>query len=164
MIAIAMVVGILIGTFYSNYFAGNSRTLINTSSNKLFDLFYLVDDQYVDSVDLSELVEKSIPKILKELDPHSTYISAKDVESSMQELQGSFQGIGVQFTIHEDTVCILKIIESGPAQKVGLQAGDRILTIDDETFVGKVVTNEETMKRLKGQATWLSFQRPVFRQ
>ena len=91
MIAIAMVVGILIGTFYSNYFAGNSRTLINTSSNKLFDLFYLVDDQYVDSVDLSELVEKSIPKILKELDPHSTYISAKDVESSMQELQGSFQ-------------------------------------------------------------------------
>lgn len=152
MIAIAMVVGILIGTFYSNYFAGNSRTLINTSSNKLFDLFYLVDDQYVDSVDLSELVEKSIPKILKELDPHSTYISAKDVESSMQELQGSFQGIGVQFTIHEDTVCILKIIESGPAQKVGLQAGDRIVTIDDEPFVGKVVTNEETMKRLKGQA------------
>jgi carboxyl-terminal processing protease len=112
----------------------------------------LVDDQYVDSVDISDLVEKSLPKILKELDPHSTYISAKDVEGAMQELQGSFQGIGVQFSIQEDTVCILKIIETGPAQKVGLRAGDRIVYVDDSLYVGKIVTNDETMKRLKGKA------------
>ena len=147
-----MVFGIMIGTFFSNHFEGERRALVNKSCNKLFDLLYLVDDQYVDSVDFTNLVEKSIPRILKELDPHSTYIPVNEVESSMQELQGSFQGIGVQFSIHEDTVCILKIIESGPAQKVGLQAGDRIVTIDGTPFVGEVVTNDETMKRLKGKA------------
>ena len=152
LLAIAMVVGIMIGSFYSNHFAGNRLAVINTSSNKLTDLLYLVDDQYVDSVDISAVVEKSLPKILKELDPHSTYISAQDVEKSMQELKGSFEGIGVQFSIQSDTVCILKILDSGPAQKVGLRAGDRIVTIDDSLYVGKVVTNDETMKRLKGKA------------
>ena len=152
LLAIAMVVGIMIGSFYSNHFAGNRLAVINTSSNKLTDLLYLVDDQYVDSVNISEVVEKSLPKILKELDPHSTYISAQDVEKSMQELKGCFEGIGVQFSIQSDTVCILKILDSGPAQKVGLRAGDRIVTIDDSLYVGKVVTNDETMKRLKGKA------------
>ena len=152
LVAIAMILGIMIGTFYSNHFAGNRLAIINTSSNKLTDLLHWVDDQYVDSVDISDLVEKSLPKILKELDPHSTYISAKDVEGAMQELQGSFQGIGVQFSIQEDTVCILKIIETGPAQKVGLRAGDRIVYVDDSLYVGKIVTNDETMKRLKGKA------------
>lgn len=152
LLAIAMILGIMIGTFYSNHFAGNRLAIINTSSNKLTDLLHLVNDQYVDSVEVSALVEKAMPKILNELDPHSTYISAKDVESSLQELKGSFQGIGVQFSIQADTVCILKIIESGPAQKVGLHAGDRIVYVDDSLFVGKVVTNDETMKRLKGKA------------
>lgn len=152
LLSIAMILGIMIGTFYSNHFAGNRLAIINTSSNKLTDLLHLVDDQYVDSVEIQDLVEKALPKILKELDPHSTYISAKDVESSLQELKGSFQGIGVQFSIQADTVCILKIIESGPAQRVGLRAGDRIVYVDDSLFVGKVVTNDETMKRLKGKA------------
>lgn len=152
LLAVAMIVGIMIGTFYSNHFAGNRLAIINTSSNKLTDLLHLVDDQYVDSVEVADLVEKALPKILKELDPHSTYISAKDVEQSLQELKGSFQGIGVQFSIQDDTVCILKIIESGPAQRVGLRAGDRIVYVDDSLFVGKVVTNDETMKRLKGKA------------
>ncbi|MEE0804406.1 MAG: S41 family peptidase [Prevotellamassilia sp.] len=151
LVAIAMILGIMIGTFYSNHFAGNRLAIINTSSNKLTDLLHLVDDQYVDSVNIPDIVEKSLPKILKELDPHSTYISAKDVESALQDLKGSFQGIGVQFSIQNDTVCILKIIESGPAQKVGLRAGDRIVTINDSLFVGKSVTNDETMKRLKGK-------------
>ena len=151
LVAIAMILGIMIGTFYSNHFAGNRLAIINTSSNKLTDLLHLVDDQYVDSVNIPDIVEKSLPKILKELDPHSTYISAKDVESALQDLKGSFQGIGVQFSIQNDTVCILKIIESGPAQKVGLRVGDRIVTINDSLFVGKSVTNDETMKRLKGK-------------
>ncbi len=152
LLAIAMILGIMIGSFYSNHFAGNRLAIINTSSNKLTDLLHLVDDQYVDSIDITQVVEKALPKILKELDPHSTYISAKDVEGAMQELKGSFQGIGVQFSIQSDTVCILKILESGPAQKVGLRAGDRIVTINDSLYVGEVVTNDETMKRLKGPA------------
>lgn len=151
-IAIAVVVGIIIGSFYANHFAGRRVSLINTSSNKLSDLLHIIDDQYVDTVQMSDLVEKALPQILKELDPHSTYISADEVEASMQDLKGSFSGIGVQFTIYDDTVRIVKVIEGGPSQRVGLMPGDRIVAVDGKTFVGKDVNNEETMKRLKGPA------------
>ena len=150
LIAIAMVIGILIGSFYANHFSGKRLAIVASGNNKITDLLHLLDDQYVDSVSINDLVEKTIPKLLKELDPHSTYISAKDAEASMQELQGSFQGIGVQFTIQNDTVCILKIIKGGPSEHVGLRPGDRIVSVDDSLYVGKIVTNDETMKRLKG--------------
>lgn len=149
-IAFAVVVGIFIGSFYANHFAGRRVSLINTSSNKLSDLLHIVDDQYVDTVSISDVVEKALPQILRELDPHSTYISAEEVEASMQELKGSFSGIGVQFTIYDDTVRIVRVIEGGPSERVGLRPGDRIVGVDGKPFVGKEVNNDETMKRLKG--------------
>lgn len=151
-IALAVVVGVFIGSFYANHFAGRKVSLINTSSNKLSDLLHIIDDQYVDTVQMSDLVEKALPQILKELDPHSTYISADEVEASMQDLKGSFSGIGVQFTIYDDTVRIVKVIEGGPSERVGLRAGDRIVAVDGKPFVGKSVNNDETMKCLKGPA------------
>lgn len=151
-IALAVVVGVFIGSFYANHFAGRKVSLINTSSNKLSDLLHIIDDQYVDTVQMSDLVEKALPQILKELDPHSTYISADEVEASMQDLKGSFSGIGVQFTIYDDTVRIVKVIEGGPSERVGLRPGDRIIAVDGKPYVGKDVNNEETMKRLKGPA------------
>lgn len=150
-IAIAVIFGILIGSFYANHFSGRRLSIINTSSNKINDLFHLIDDQYVDTVNIPDLVEKSMPQILKELDPHSSYISAKDVEASMQDLVGSFSGIGVQFTIFQDTVRIVRILKGGPSENVGLHAGDRILAIDNKPYVGKGVNNEETFRLLKGQ-------------
>lgn len=149
-IAIAVVVGVLIGNYYANHFAGRRVSLINTSSNKLSDLLHIINDEYVDTVSMPDLVEKALPQILKELDPHSTYISADEVEASMQDLKGSFSGIGVQFTIFEDTVRIVKVIERGPSERVGLEAGDRIVAIDGKPYVGKDINNDETMKRLKG--------------
>ena len=88
-ISIGVVAGILLGSFFANHFSGNRLSIINNSSNKVMDLFHLVDDQYVDSVKIPDLVERALPQILKELDPHSTYISADEVEASMQELKGS---------------------------------------------------------------------------
>lgn len=150
--AIAVVIGVLIGNFYASHFAGRRVSLINTSSNKLSDLLHIIGDEYVDSVSISDLVEKSLPQILKELDPHSTYISADEAEASMQDLKGSFSGIGVQFTIIEDTVRVVKVIEGGPSERVGIKAGDRIVTIDGMVYVGDSINNDETMKRLKGPA------------
>ena len=98
-IAVSIVVGILIGTFYANHFSGNRLSIINTSSNKLNDLLRIIDDKYVDSVSMGDLVEKAMPQILAELDPHSMYISAKDVEASNADLKGHFSGIGVSFII-----------------------------------------------------------------
>lgn len=150
LLALAVIVGIIIGSFYANQFSGRRLSIINTSSNKITDLFHLIDDQYVDTVNIPNLVEKSMPQILKELDPHSSYISAKDVEMSMQELDGKFSGIGVQFTIYKDTVRIVHVVKGGPSENSGLRAGDRIVAVDGKPYVGKEVTNEETLKRLKG--------------
>ena len=149
-IAVSIVAGILIGTFYANHFSGNRLGIINTSSNKLNALLRIIDDQYVDTVKMNELVEDAMPQILGELDPHSSYIPAKDLEAVNSDLKGSFSGIGIQFTIQQDKIHISNVIQGGPSEKVGLMAGDRIISVNDTAFVGKIVTNYESMKRLKG--------------
>ena len=120
------------------------------SSNKLSGLMELINGHYVDTVDMEALVEKTIPKVLSELDPHSVYIPAKEAEHADQDLRGSFSGIGIQFMIQSDTIYVSDVISGGPAEKVGLMPGDRIVTIDDSLYVGKVVNNDGAMKRLKG--------------
>ena len=99
---------------------------------------------------MTDLVEKAMPQILAELDPHSTYIPAQNLEEVNSELEGSFSGIGIQFTIQNDTIHVNAIVSGGPSEKVGLMPGDRIVTVDDSLFVGKQVTNERAMKKLKG--------------
>ncbi len=149
-IAISVVAGILIGTFYAKHYGGNKLGIINGSSNKLNALLHVIDDQYVDTVDMSQLVENAMPQILAELDPHSTYIPAQKLEEVNSELEGSFSGVGIQFTIQEDTIHVNSVVSGGPAEKVGLMAGDRIVTVDDSIFVGKDLTNEKAMRTLKG--------------
>ena len=151
-IAVSIVAGIFIGTFYANRFSENTPGLggIQPGTNKLNGLLRIVNDQYVDTVNMAELVEEAMPQILNELDPHSSYIPAKDLQAVNDDLAGSFSGIGVQFTIQQDTIHISDVISGGPSEKVGLMPGDRIVEIDDSAFVGKIVTNNESMKRLKG--------------
>lgn len=132
-------------------FSGNKLGIINTSSNKLNALLHIIDEQYVDTVNITDLVEEAMPQILSELDPHSSYIPAKDLEAVTADLKGSFSGIGIQFTIQDDTIHVNSVIKGGPSEKVGLMAGDRIIEVDDSAFVGKIVTNQEAMKRLKGE-------------
>lgn len=148
---ISLIIGILIGTFLAGRFSGNRLNIINSSSNKINDLLHIIDNQYVDTVNISNIVEDAMPKIIEELDPHSKYISAKDATTANEDLKGSFCGVGVQFTIKNDTVHVAGVIKGGPSEKVGILAGDRIISIDGEEYVGKEVTNEETMHRLKGE-------------
>ena len=150
LMAISVVVGIIIGSFYANHFGGNRLNIINSGSNRLNNLLHIIDDQYVDKVDIDSLVDKAIPTILSELDPHSVYISAKDAQLAQDDLKGSFSGIGVEFTIREDTIHIQNVIKNGPSERAGLLAGDKIVSVDGKAFVGKIVTNEEAMHRLKG--------------
>ena len=151
-IAVSIVAGIFIGTFYTHQFSPNAPELggIQPGTNKLNGLLRIVNDQYVDTVNMAELVEEAMPQILNELDPHSSYIPAKDLQAVNDDLAGSFSGIGVQFTIQQDTIHISDVISGGPSEKVGIMPGDRIVEIDDSAFVGKIVTNNESMKRLKG--------------
>ena len=150
MMAICVVIGILIGTFYANHFSGNRLSIINSSSNKLNNLLHIINDQYVDTVNVNDLVEKAMPQILAELDPHSVYISAKDVQQANDDLRGSFSGVGIEFTIRQDTLHVQQVISNGPAERAGIIAGDKIVMVDDKPFTGKTLTNEEAMHRLKG--------------
>ena len=148
--AICVVIGILVGTFYANHFSGNRLNIINSSGNKLNNLLHIIDDQYVDTVNINDLVEKAMPQILAELDPHSVYITARDGEIANDDLRGSFFGIGIEFVIRQDTIRVQNVIGNGPAERAGVLAGDKIVEVDDSSFVGKICTNEEAMHRLKG--------------
>ena len=150
-LALSVVIGIFIGTFFANRFSGNRLNIINSGSNKLNDLLHIVDDQYVDTVNMNDLVEKAVPQILSELDPHSVYISTKDVQQANDDLKGSFFGVGIEFTIRKDTLHVQNVISNGPSERAGVLAGDKIVEVDGQPFVGKEVTNEEAMRRLKGE-------------
>ena len=150
LMALCVVIGILIGTFYANHFSGNRLNIINSGSNRLSNLLHIIDDQYVDKVNIDSLVDMAIPQILSDLDPHSAYISAKDAQSENDKLKGSFSGVGIEFTIRKDTIHVQNVVKNGPAQRAGLLAGDKIVSVDGKPFVGKIVTQDEAMRRLKG--------------
>ena len=150
LMAVCVAFGIVIGTFYANHFSGNRLNIINSGSNRLNNLLHIIDDQYVDNVNIDSLVDKAIPQILSDLDPHSVYITAKDMQAANDELKGSFSGVGIEFNIREDTLHVQNVIKNAPAERAGLLAGDKVVSIDGKPFVGKTVTNDEAMRRLKG--------------
>lgn len=149
-ITLSIAVGITIGSFYSSHFAGNRLNIITNSSSKINDLLQIINDKYVDKVNLSDLVERSMPRILAELDPHSTYVSASEIDDEMQSIKGSFSGIGIMFTLFNDTARVIKVIEGGPSEQVGIMAGDKIVKVDGKSFVGDSITDTYAMKHLKG--------------
>ena len=131
-------------------FAQNGAKPAETTQ-KLATTMYLIDNFYVDSTDMAKLTEEAIVAMLKSLDPHSAYIAAKDVQKANEELEGSFEGIGVTFQILRDTILVVSAVPGGPSEKVGIMAGDRIVTIDGEEAFGKKVNNEYVTKHLRGK-------------
>ena len=119
--------------------------------NKLNYVLYLLKSMYVDSIKTDELTEKIIPRVLEELDPHSTYVPKDEVEMTNSDLEGSFSGIGVQFNIQNDTVMVVDVIVGGPSEKVGIMPGDRIIEVNDSSFVGKDLNNNKVLKTLRGE-------------
>ena len=148
LMCLCVVGGIFIGTHYAYRFGDNTISIASNGSNKLNQLLQLIDQNYVDTVNLPELIEDAMPQILNELDPHSSYIKANDAEEASEELKGSFSGIGVSFTMQRDTVNVMSVIRGGPAEKVGILAGDRIVKADTTLLVG--MKDTEVMKCLKG--------------
>lgn len=154
LIAFCIVVGVYLGAYLSQnstdktiIFPVNSKL---NKANKLNEILNFIEDMYVDTVHKAELTELSINSILSTLDPHSYYIPAKEFNEMNDPLEGNFQGIGVEFRINNDTVMILSVIANGPSEKVGLEAGDRIVKVGKKTIAGNGITNENVIKLLKG--------------
>jgi carboxyl-terminal processing protease len=127
-----------------------SAQTLNEGTFKIGRTIGLIDAFYVDTVNIDNLTEKVIIDLLKDLDPHSTYISAKDVKDMNEPLQGNFEGIGIQFNLLHDSIIIVETISGGPSEKVGLHAGDRIVTINAEKVTGIGITTSGVRSRLMG--------------
>ena len=119
--------------------------------SKIDRLLELMQQAYVDELNIDSITDEAMRELVQKLDPHSAYIPKEDLEMVNSELAGSFSGIGVQFTIQQDTVRIVAVIAGGPSQGVGVLAGDKIVTVDDSVFTGKKMNNEKVMKTLRGE-------------
>ncbi|MCD6366786.1 MAG: PDZ domain-containing protein [Bacteroidales bacterium] len=128
----------------------NSYSPTNSYAYKLNEIIDYIAREYVDSVNLNDLTEKTINTMLMNLDPHSIYIPPMESKNEMDELAGQFDGIGVQFSIQKDTIIVVAVISGGPSEKIGLHPGDRIVMVDDTLVAGVNIANFEVMKKLKG--------------
>jgi carboxyl-terminal processing protease len=128
--------------------------VVNVSSlgqSKLDYVINMINNQYVDQVNIDSLQDKAIRNFLEDLDPHSVYMTKEEIAKENENLQGNFDGIGVQFRIIEDTIVVVQPISSGPSAKAGIMAGDRIVKVNDSIVCGKNITNEDVFKLLKGK-------------
>jgi len=123
----------------------------NSTTRKFSALLYLIDHYYVDTLNMPHLVDKAIVSTLADLDPHSTFIPAKDVKESRESLEGSFDGIGVSFQIFRDTILVITPVHGGPSEKAGIMAGDKIVTVNGKSAVGPKITNEWVISHLRGK-------------
>lgn len=148
-IAASIALGIFIGNHYLSLTQNGKRRMFS-SGNKINAILDIIDEQYVDTVNMKSLVEGTIPKIFSELDPHSVYISAEDASIVNEDLEGSFSGIGVSFNMQTDTILVISVISGGPAEKAGLLPFDRIITINDSIYSGNSTSQAKIMRTLRG--------------
>ena len=128
----------------------HAQILNSVQQRKLSNAYTIITNLYVDSINEKKLVESAIESMLKELDPHSSYIPKEEVERVNEPLEGSFEGVGIQFQLLEDTLLVVQAISGAPAEKVGVLAGDRIIYINNELIAGVKMQNSDIMKRLRG--------------
>lgn len=148
-LAIFLAAGVLIGMFLGK--PGRKPSMfIYPRTDKISTILNYIREEYVDSVDIRHLEESTIVALLSELDPHSVYIPAKDLQAVNEPLEGNFDGIGVQFNMPEDTVVIINTIPGGPSDKVGILAGDRIVRINDSLVAGVGIPQDDIVDMLKG--------------
>lgn len=151
LLALAVITGILIGNKLSRNAGDNMSSFSMSQSNKLDAVIELINNSYVDSISVDSLIEKTIPQLLKNLDPHTAYIPPKEMVGVEEEMRGNFGGIGVQFSIQNDTVMVVEVISGGPSAKLGILPGDRIVTVNDTLLAGKGLKNEKVLSKLRGE-------------
>lgn len=146
-VTLVVLLSLALGLFIGAKFLGHSR---DNRLDKLNNIVGIIDNNYVDEINVDSLLELSIPDLLAKLDPHSEYIPASTLQSVNDELEGSFSGIGVSFNMLNDTITVVEVIPGGPSEKVGILAGDRIITINDSVVHAPEWSTDRVIKNLKG--------------
>ena len=145
---LAIAASVVIGLFLGSRFSGQKYNA--DYDRKLNMILNLISDDYVDTMKIADLVELTIPELLKNLDPHTTYFSAEELKQANEDLDGKFSGIGISFMLMNDSINIIEIIPGGPAERAGLLAGDRIVAINDSSCVGKNISDVDVKNKIRG--------------
>ncbi len=152
LLALALVAGMFIDRMMFSGAGGElgKRLLVYPQTNKIESIINLINEEYVDSINKKDFVEKVIPDVLKHLDPHTVYIPAEELKATNQELEGNFGGIGVEFSMQKDTVLVVAVVSGGPSEKVGIMPGDRIITVNDSVIAGVKMPTNSVVGLLRG--------------
>jgi len=148
-LGVVLITGIIIG-FALNKGSSRSSLIVNPKTDKLTSVLKYIENDYVDTVGMSRLVELALPAVLKNLDPHSIYIPAKEFQNMNEPLEGGFDGIGVQFNMPNDTIVVINPVKGGPSERLGILAGDRIIKINEKNVAGIKFPQDSVPKLLKG--------------
>lgn len=151
MLGIAIAAGIFIGGKLNFSDSSDRFFTSNSKKDKLNRLIDYIDYEYVEDVNTDSIVDVTVNSILDNLDPHSTYIPKKDLQTVTENMKGDFVGIGVSFYTYRDSVTVIRALEGGPSLKAGIKGGDRIIMANGDSIYGKNWTNEEVVNRLKGE-------------
>lgn len=151
LLALVVAFGMFIGAKFQNSYKLTGNASAGDPRGKIEEIMRMIDREYVDNPDYNKITEAAITAMLKELDPHSVYIPAKDLQAANEELEGNFEGIGVEFNILNDTLMIVSPLSGGPSEQLGIKAGDRIIKIDDKIVAGVGFTSEDVFKTLRGE-------------
>lgn len=164
LIAIAVIVGIFLGSTIEKRIKVQQKNFTSIfQPDKISYLLKLIENDYIDSVNQAEIIENTIPELLNDLDPHSTYIPASEMKAVSEDMRGNFSGIGVQFVMQSDTVLIVDVISGGPSKELGIAAGDRIVKVNGNDIAGKGIKSDSIVLLLrgkKGTMVNISIQRP----
>jgi carboxyl-terminal processing protease len=152
LLTLALALGIILGSrIQQNVYRTNMQSVGLFQPDKLSIITRLIETDYVDSINKNDLIEKTVPLILDELDPHSSYIPANEMKDVSEEMRGNFSGIGVQFVMQNDTVVVVDVISGGPSQKIGILAGDRIIKVNHSVVSGIGLRSDSIVSLLKGK-------------
>jgi carboxyl-terminal processing protease len=146
LLAVMLAIGVYLGTLIGGAPSGSKRETLA----KLNNVLNLIDEKYVDDVDRNKLVDDAIISLMKNLDPHSYYMTAEEASQAHEELSGSFGGVGIQFMVYRDTLIVTHLIPGGPAEEEGVKVFDRIIKVDKTVFAGRTITTDEVIKKLRG--------------
>lgn len=148
--ALLIVVGIIMGIWLKPNTDGSA--FVFRSKSKIGQILRIINEAYVDTVNIDSIEEVAIEELLTQLDPHSVYIPARDLQQANEGLEGNFEGVGIEFSILDDTIMVANVLKDGPASKVGILPGDRIIKVDTTNVAGVGIKNEQVFKLLRGNA------------
>ena len=151
-VALAIVAGMFINSLFIRKDIQNKRELfLPVQGSKMDMILNMINHSYVDTVDIKKIEEGAVEAIIKDLDPHTVYIPAKDLEKVNEGMTGNFGGIGVQFYKYLDTVTVVKVVPGGPSEAAGIQDGDRIIRVNDTLIAGVKMDDKKIMAMMRGQ-------------